>query len=130
MPAGYGAAVILVVAATARELERVAGAETLVCGIGPIEAALATAARLSERRPQAVLQIGIAGSPTLAPPALVLGSAAVYADAVDPGSPFPRVDREEPYPTLLALARRVLPEAYVVPIATSSGVASRAKTLR
>jgi len=122
LPAGYGAAVILVVAATARELERVAGAETLVCGIGPVEAALATAARLSERRPRAVLQIGIAGSTTLAPPALVLGSAAVYADAVDPGSPFPRVDRQEPDPALLALARRVLPEAHVVPIATSGRV--------
>ena len=44
---GYGAAVILVVAATARELEFVVGAETLVCGIGPVESALATAGALA-----------------------------------------------------------------------------------
>ena len=75
---------ILVVAATARELEFVAGAETLVCGIGPVESALATAGALAgERAPTCVLHIGIAGAQTLEPPALVLGSEAVYADALD-----------------------------------------------
>src|SRR5450432_677892 len=105
MPAGYGAAVILVVAATERELEfeLVAGAETFVCGIGPVEAALATAARLAEERPRALLHIGIAGAKALDPPALVLGSEAVYADVVDLASPFPRIDRQEPDSTLLGL---------------------------
>jgi futalosine hydrolase len=114
--------VILVVAATARELDFVAGAETLVCGIGPVEAAAATARALAAGRPQVLLHIGIAGAQTLEPPALVLGSEAVYADALDPQSAFPRIDRFEPDQTLLAEARRVLPEAHVLPIATSARV--------
>jgi futalosine hydrolase len=114
--------VILVVAATARELEFVEGAETLVCGIGPVEAAAATASGLAAGRPHALLHIGIAGAQTLEPPALVLGSEAVYADACDPQSTFPRIDRVEPDQALLVLARSVLPEAHVLPIATSARV--------
>jgi futalosine hydrolase len=114
--------VILVVAATARELEFVAGAETLVCGIGPVEAAAATAGALAVGAPTVLLHIGIAGALALEPPALVLGSEAVYADAHDPQSPFPRIDRVEPDRALLAEARRVLPDAHVLPIATSARV--------
>ena len=41
---------VLVVAATERELAGAAGAATLVCGIGPVEAAAATAGALEEGR--------------------------------------------------------------------------------
>ena len=69
---------ILVVAATRFEVEQLAGAETLVCGIGPVEAAAATARALAERRPDALLHVGIAGARGIAPPAVVLGSEAIY----------------------------------------------------
>ena len=113
---------ILVVAATAWELEFVAGAETLVCGIGPVESALATADALAAATPHALLHIGIAGAQTLEPPALILGSEAVYADVLDPMSRFPRIDRVGPDPELLAAARRLLPGAHVLPIATTGRV--------
>ena len=58
---------VLVVAATARELASIHGVETLVCGVGPVEAAVSTAAALARQRPTAVLHIGIAGARTLAP---------------------------------------------------------------
>jgi futalosine hydrolase len=119
---GYGAAVILVVAATARELEFVSGADMLVCGIGPVESALATAAALAEGAPRVVLHIGIAGARTLDPPTLVIGSEAVYADVLDPLSTFPRVSRVEPDQALVATARRVLPDSPVLPIATTGRV--------
>ena len=57
---------MLVVAATERELDFVDGFETLCCGIGPVEAALATARRLADHTPTAVLHIGIAGAKTIA----------------------------------------------------------------
>ena len=113
---------ILVVAATERELACVPGAETLCCGIGPVEAALRTAGALAERRPDAVLHFGIAGARELAAPALVLGSEAVYCDVIDAANTLPRVERVEPDAALLAAARAALPEAHVLPIATSGKV--------
>jgi len=110
---------VLVVAANERELRFVEGAETLCTGIGPVEAAIATARRLAERTPSALLHIGVAGAKTLGPLAVVLGSEAVYCDVVDPASQLPRVERVEPDEALLAAARRVLPEAHVLPIATA-----------
>src|SRR5262245_65574646 len=109
---------MLVVAATERELALLGGFETFCCGIGPVEAALQTARALEERRPEAVIHVGIAGSRTLEPPSLVLGSEAVYCDVIDPGSTFPRVERVRPDAELLRRARAALPEAVVVPIAT------------
>jgi predicted 5'-methylthioadenosine/S-adenosylhomocysteine nucleosidase len=114
--------VILLVAATPRELAGIDGAETLCTGIGPVEAGLATAFRLQEDRPDAVLHIGIAGSRTLEPPALVLGSEAIYSDVLDAGSTMPRIERELPDEHLLAAARAALPEAHVLPIGTSGRV--------
>jgi futalosine hydrolase len=115
--------VIVVVAATERELAGANGASTLVCGIGPVEAAATTARSLAEARPTAVVHVGIAGAKTLAPPALVLGSEAVYCDiAGDPDSILPRVERVEPDAGLLAAARAALPDAHVLPIATSARV--------
>ena len=115
---------LLVVAATSFEAELVDDERiaVAVCGIGPVEAALATAAAIVERRPAAILQIGIAGAATLPPPAIALGSESVYCDALDAGSSMRRVERLEPDGVLLERARTVLPEAHVVPIGTTARV--------
>jgi len=113
---------VLVVAATERELDFLDGVETLCCGIGPVEAALATARRLAANRPSAILHIGVAGATKLLPPALVLGEAAVYCDVIDAHSTLPRVERAVPDPELLAAARLALPDAHVLPIATAGKV--------
>jgi futalosine hydrolase len=111
--------VILVVAATQRELAGADGAATLACGIGPVEAAAATARALSADRPVAVLHVGIAGARALEAPTLVIGSESIYEDAADgplvPGRVLPDAE-------LLARARRALPEARVLPIGTSARV--------
>ena len=113
---------VLVVAATERELELVRSAETFCCGIGPVEAAVQTAARLVQSRPDAVLHIGIAGARTLEPPALVLGSVAVYCDLGTDGATLPRILRVSPDSQLLTRVRAALPDAHVVPIGTSGRV--------
>ncbi len=113
---------MLVVAATERELGLLGGYDSFCCGIGPVEAALQTARALEERRPEAVVHVGIAGSRTLEPPALVLGSEAVYCDVIDPSSTLPRVERVLPDAALLEKVRTALPEAYVLPIATCGKV--------
>lgn len=94
------------------------GVETFCCGIGPVEAAVQTARALAERRPDALLHVGIAGARGIEPPALVLGSESVYEDAR--GSLV--ASRLEPDAGLLALARAALPEALVLPIGTSAHV--------
>ncbi len=113
---------MLVVAATERELALVRGADTFACGIGPVEAALQTARVLAERRPDAVLHVGIAGARGIEPPALVLGSESVYCDVVDPSSLLKRIERVAPDAAFLARVRAALPEAHVVPIATAGKV--------
>jgi predicted 5'-methylthioadenosine/S-adenosylhomocysteine nucleosidase len=113
---------VLVVAATERELELLESNDTFCCGIGPVEAALRTARAIEERKPGAVVHVGIAGSRTLEPPALVLGSEAVYCDVIDPASTLPRVERAQPDAELLQRARAALPEAHVLPIATCGRV--------
>jgi futalosine hydrolase len=109
---------LLVVAATARELVAVEGARTLLCGIGPVEAAVATARALAEERPSAVLHVGIAGARGLDPLTLVLGSEALYCDAAGPLVPA----RCLPDPDLLARLRETFPDAPVRPIGTSARV--------
>ena len=69
-----------------------------------------------------MLHIGLAGARGIAPPALVLGSESLYSDVVDPGSEFPRVERVAPDAALLARLRVLLPDALVLPIATSGRV--------
>lgn len=113
---------LLVVAATERELSFVQGAETFLCGIGPVEAALQTARALAERRPTAVLHIGIAGARGIEPPTIVIGSEAVYCDVIDQANTMPRVERVEPDAEMLVRARAALPEALVLPIATCARV--------
>jgi futalosine hydrolase len=111
--------VILLVAATDRELMELPGVRTLACGLGPVDAALATRAALAEAPARAVLHVGIAGAragagvPLLS---VVIGSESIYSD---------HHLREQPSPialpdaTLLAAAQRALPAALVRPIATS-----------
>jgi len=111
--------VILVVAATARELEGVRSADAFACGVGPVEAAAATARAIVERRPDVLLHVGIAGARGLSPPQLVIGSEAVYEDAAG-GTWVP--GRVVPDHRLVEAARRALPEALVQPIGTSARV--------
>lgn len=109
---------LLVVAATERELAPVDGARTLVCGVGPVEAAAATARALAEERPGAVLHVGIAGARGLEPLTLVLGSESVYCDAAGPFVPA----RALPDPALLRALRAAFPGAAVRAIGTSARV--------
>ena len=107
---------ILVVAATEREL---GGRPGLVCGVGPVEAAAATARALAKGRPAAVLHVGIAGCRRgcgLEPPAFVIGSEAVYDDLVVKLAPR----RVLPDGRLVDAARDALPGAPVLPIGTSA----------
>ena len=116
---------LLVVAATANELlgaGAVPGAEVLECGIGPIDAAVRTGARLAAGpRPSAVLHVGIAGarrSAGLAHGDLVIGSASRYCDTQSRlVARELLVDAE-----LLRLARIALPAARVGTIGTSADV--------
>ena len=109
---------MLVVAATERELTRLDGVRTLACGIGPVEAAAATAAELVREPPTAVLHVGIAGARRLEPLTLVLGSESVYCDAA--GLLVPA--RALPDPALLDRLRTGFPQAELRPIGTSARV--------
>jgi nucleoside phosphorylase len=111
--------VILVVAATEEELAGAGGTATLVCGIGPVDAAARTAAVLATEAPAGLLHVGIAGARTFAGPGIVIGSEAVYCDADDPRFFELRLPAD---PHLLARMRRALPEARVEPIGTSGRV--------
>jgi nucleoside phosphorylase len=109
---------LLLVAATEREL---CGEPGLVCGIGPVEAAAATARALALDPPRAVLHVGVAGGRGLALGALVIGSEARYADLA---AGIPVTSRVEPDAGLLAAVRSALPDASVLPISTSAVVGS------
>jgi futalosine hydrolase len=111
---------ILVVAATERELAGAKGVQTLACGIGPVDAAAATAGALAEQRPDALLHVGIAGARGVPAPELVIGSEAVYEDAA--GGQLVAA-RARPDERLVEAARRALPAAHVLPIGTSARVA-------
>jgi futalosine hydrolase len=111
--------VILVVAATERELAGAGDTPTLACGIGPIEAAAATARALTVQQPEAVLHVGIAGARGIPAAELVIGSESIYEDAAAGGLVALRV---VPGTKLLEAARRAIPEARVCPIGTSARV--------
>src|SRR4051794_8608810 len=110
---------MLVVAATDRELAHVRGFETFACGVGPVDAAARTALMLAERRPDAVLHVGIAGSRELALLSVVLGSVSVYSDL---SAAIPIVDRVPPDAALFERVHAALPDAVPVPIGTSAAV--------
>ena len=114
---------LLVVAATARELAPADGWRTLVCGVGPVEAAASTAAAIASTRPALVLHVGIVGARRtsgLVPPSLVIGTAAHYTDLAIPPSWAP--SRLTPDDDLVAAAQRALPDAVLRAIGTSARV--------
>lgn len=114
---------ILVVAATARELVDPDGWRTLVCGVGPVDAAATTAAAIATLKPRAVLHVGIAGAnrdSLLVPPALVIGAEAYYCDLTIPEKWAPRLVSASP--ALVAAAQRALPAATTHRIGTSATV--------
>jgi futalosine hydrolase len=115
--------VLLVIAATQKELAGAEGARTLVCGIGPRAAYTATEDAASEDGITAVLHVGIAGArrasgiPALA---TVLGTSSVDCDGdSEPIAPDAR---------LLAAAQRAVPAALLLPIGTSAHVGGTSGT--
>jgi futalosine hydrolase len=114
---------ILVVAATDRELAVSEGWVRLRCGVGPVDAAAATAAAIARHRPLAVVHVGIAGarrSSGLLPPALIVGSESVYCDLDVPERLAPH--RLTPQAALVDAACRALPSAVRRSVGTSGGV--------
>jgi nucleoside phosphorylase len=107
---------VLLVAATDIEL---CEHEGLVCGVGPVEAAAATAHRLATDPPSAVLHVGIAGARGITPGGIVIGSESVYCDI---SAEIPVVERVRPDEQLLEAIRDAVPEALVLPIGTSAAV--------
>jgi nucleoside phosphorylase len=114
---------ILVVAATARELAPPDDWRSLQCGVGPVEAAIATTLAIAHERPGAILHVGIAGARRaagFAPGSLVIGTEARYVDLGVPAEWAPNT-----IPTsvrLLAGVQRLFPNARVAPIGTSGRV--------
>jgi futalosine hydrolase len=114
---------ILVVAATTRELAPADGWLTLECGVGPVEAAAATAAAIAAHEPRAIVHVGIAGARrecALPPATLVIGSEAKYCDLDVAQRWAPSVVPAAP--ALLMAAARTLPGARQLPIGTSARV--------
>src|SRR5262245_59385641 len=107
---------VLLVAATDIEL---CNHEGFVCGVGPVEAAAATARELALRPPRAVVNVGVAGGHGITPGGLVIGNVSVY---VDISAEIPVVDRVEPDAALLDRVRAALPDALSLPIGTSGAV--------
>jgi futalosine hydrolase len=108
---------VLVIAATTQELAGAAGARTLVCGIGPRAAYIATEDAVAEGGADVVLHVGIAGVrrgsgiPLLS---TVIGTQAIDCDGdSEPITPDAR---------LVATAGRALPDALALPIGTSARV--------
>ena len=107
---------VLLVAATEREL---GGSKGLVCGVGPVEAAAATARALALRDWRAVLHIGVAGGRDLATGTIVIGAEAIYCDL---SAAIRLVDRVAADTRLIAAAQQVIPVARILPIGTSAAV--------
>lgn len=113
----------LVIAATARELADARGWPVLECGVGPVDAAAATAAAIARQQPAAILHVGIAGArraAALAPCTIVIGSEARYCDLDAPPHLSTRVVPAAA--PLVDALRRALPAALVLPIGTSARV--------
>lgn len=118
---------LLVVAATDGELAGIDDVETLACGVGPVEAAIAVAARLAVApRVDAVLHVGIAGArraSAIAPGDVVLGSSSTYCDTTSH-----LVPREiAPDQRMLARLVAALPMARMCPVGTSADVGGSAE---
>jgi len=115
-----------VVAATARELAAPGdGWRALRCGVGPVEAAVATAAAIAAERPAAILHVGVAGARrhrAFRAPAIVVGTEARYCDLPSslPTEWAPHAVAADP--ALVAAVRRACPDALALPIGTSARV--------
>lgn len=114
---------ILLVAATERELD---GRDGLVCGVGPVEAAAATARALALRPVEAVLHLGVAGGRDLANGTIVIGAEAVYCDL---SAAIRLVDRVAADGRLIAAAQKAIPAAPILPIGTSAVVGAEGHDL-
>lgn len=113
---------VLVIAATPGELDWVGGSDALVVGIGPVEAAVHTAAHIATHRPDAILHLGIAGARRasgLQIGDVVIGTLSQYSDLA---AAVPTVRAIEPDTDLLARVGVLLPDAHRLPIATSAHV--------
>jgi futalosine hydrolase len=115
--------VVLLVAATDGEL---CGHEGLVCGVGPVEAAAATARALALDRSSAILHVGLAGARDLAHGAIVVGTQSVFCDL---SAEWPVVDRADPDAALVAAALAAAPGAVPMPIHTSAAVGGACNTV-
>jgi nucleoside phosphorylase len=116
---------ILVVAATTRELatSHDHSWRTLICGVGPVEAAASTAAAIAEERPAAVVHVGIAGvrrAANIAPSSLVIGTESRYCDLEIPEEWAPRIVVTSPQ--LIEAAHDAIPTATRIAIGTSARV--------
>ncbi len=114
---------LLLVAATQREL---CGHDGLVCGVGPVEAAIATARTLALHPFDVVLHVGLAGARDLPVGSVVVGTESVYCDL---SAEWPVVDRKSPDAGLVERVRAALPEAAAVPIHTSAAVGAASNTV-
>jgi futalosine hydrolase len=114
---------VLIVAATHREL---CGYDGLVCGVGPVESAAATARALALRPFDAVLHVGLAGAREVPPGTLVVGTESVYCDLA---AEWPVIDRETPDARLVEEVRAALPDAAALPIHTSAAVGAASNTV-
>jgi nucleoside phosphorylase len=115
---------ILVVAATARELAEAEGWTGITCGVGPIEAAVHTAAAIARHRPDAVLQVGIAGARRhrgLTAGTLVVGTHSLYTDLGAIPADWAMRELTAPEPLVRAV-RAAFPDAVAMPIGTSARV--------
>jgi len=114
--------VILVVGAIGQELAGARdSARLLVCGVGPVEAAIATAKEIIKERPQAVINVGLAGARRgsgIDVLDVVVGTEAIYCDL------YPRFSttRLAADPALLEAARSALPDAHFLPVGTTAAV--------
>lgn len=122
-PGGAPLAGILVVAATDHELAPSQGWRTLRCGVGPVEAAIATAMAIAEQQPLAILHLGIAGARRasgLVPPAVVVGVESRYCDLDVPERFAPH--RLAPPQEMVEAVCRAVPDAVRHAIGTSGRV--------
>jgi futalosine hydrolase len=114
---------VLIVAATRTEL---CGHDGLECGVGPVEAAAATARALAAEPSLAVLHVGLAGATGIPVGSLVVGSESRYEDLA---AEWPVVDGVVPDPLLVEAALAALPGAACHPIHTSAAVGGACNTV-